>query len=150
MLTRKTIKQKQVASVTKKEAPKPVNDEDDEEDGWSFNLTSKPKVSMDETSNDSPKKRKGGSFIQTISKDEDDDFIDVKKQKVASTTPAPAAPPSDKPICPYGANCYRKNPAHFQEYLLKLCTQSYNIAYNIILQRTLRLLQILTQMTQNL
>lgn len=30
--------------------------------------------------------------------------------------PKPADPPPGKPMCPFGKRCYRKNPAHFEEF----------------------------------
>jgi len=35
--------------------------------------------------------------------------------KPTSNKPAPPAPPA-KPVCKYGAHCYRKNPVHLQEF----------------------------------
>ncbi|KAH3756864.1 guanylate-binding protein [Pelomyxa schiedti] len=45
----------------------------------------------------------------------------VSATTVASTCTAtsaadPPSKPGELPLCPYGANCYRKNPSHFQEY----------------------------------
>ena len=36
--------------------------------------------------------------------------------KVESDMQVDDAPTDDRPVCQYGMNCYRNNPAHFREF----------------------------------